>query len=179
MLLLHQKKIFWLRLFQSIDITEAWSQMTGIAVSLTLFLFSANKCTYAHRGITPPILLMMIWGGLCPHYVSTYWHYITLNMTYHILSVNPNKRWAEKGRVDYLWNKAIWGKCPEYSINVGEVSMYVNVLEQFVKQSKISLCHEQGGVRWCLCTGVLTVRPTQKIFSLFLTTLFNLTPRLG
>lgn len=97
----------------------------------------------------PSTLLVMIWGGLCPHHVSTYWHCITLNMTYCILRANPNKRWAQKGRVDYLWNKAIWGKPLKGRINMGTVSSYVNDLRQIVKRSKINLCHGPGGVSWC------------------------------
>lgn len=166
------------RFFQNIDITEAWSQMTSVAVSLALFHFCANKYTYAHTGTTyTPILLMMICGGLCPHYVSTYWHYITLNMTYHTLSVNPNVRWAEKGRLHYLWNKAVGEKPVGESISIGAVSIYVNALRHLSGEAKWNQSVPwTGRSTLVLWTSVLTVRQTEN-FSLFLVTLFYLMAR--
>lgn len=148
------------RLFQNTDVKKAWRQMTSIAVSLALFHFCANKYPYAHAGTTcTHILLMMLCRGLCLHYVSTYWHYITLNMTYHILSVNPNVRWTEKGRVHYLLNKEVWEKPVVDSISTGAVSIYVNALRQLSGEAK---WHQSvpwtGRSMFVLWTSVLTVR---------------------
>lgn len=52
MLLLHQKKIFWLSLFQSIGITKPRSQMTGITLGLTQF-WCRQMQTCIHGHYTP------------------------------------------------------------------------------------------------------------------------------
>lgn len=139
-----KRKLFWLGLFQSIGITKPRSQMTGITLRLTHFCLSQMQ-THTHGHNTP---LNFAGDGLGWALSSTWQCTLTLHHSEHCtLRANPNKGWAQ--RVDYLWNKAIWGKPLKGSINMGTVSSYVDDLKQIDFTLLHNLCHGQGGVSWC------------------------------
>lgn len=140
MLLLHQKKIFWLSLFQSIGITKPRSQMTGITLIWTQFWYrEMQTCTHGHN--TPSTLLGWALSTPCQYI-------LTLHNSEHDMLHTES---SSKQKVSTKKESKLFMK----QSNLRETSQgqhkHGNSFQlcEWPKRlwSKINLCHGQRGAR--------------------------------